>query len=65
MAPLVKPAIVPKIDGEASFLQKSFVFHLLYTLVENSHISCLLGSISLHVSDLIGAYKNHVRQNGK
>ena len=74
MALLVKPAVVSKSGEEASFLQNWLVFlHLLYTLVENSHVSCLLAPINflkkafycLRASDSNGVYKNHVRQNGR
>ena len=47
MVPSIKLAVISKTGEEASCLGKSTVFvHLLYTLVENSHISYLLAPIN-------------------
>ena len=73
MAPLAKLSIISEMEREASLVKNHLVFlHLLYILVENSHIWCLLAPInflfkafySSHASNSDGI-QNHMRQNSR
>ena len=71
MVTLVKLAAIAISSEQASFLQNQLVFlHLLYILVEKQPYLVSTSSYQHSVycscaSNSNGAYKNHVRQNGR